>query len=87
MKCRDVEWMLSLYDSGELSPEEQKIAETHLASCEKCRQELAHISGVPALIVSPWRYLVGRCQFIGKGANRCFRQRRWSTGNETNQGR
>jgi hypothetical protein len=52
MKCRDVEWMLSLYDSGELSPEEQKIAETHLASCEKCRQELAHISGVPALIQS-----------------------------------
>jgi hypothetical protein len=52
MKCRDVEWMLSLYDSGELSPEEQKIAETHLASCEKCRQELARISGVPALIRS-----------------------------------
>jgi anti-sigma factor RsiW len=52
MKCRDVKWMLSLYDSGELSPEEQKIAETHLASCEKCRQELARISGVPALIQS-----------------------------------
>jgi anti-sigma factor RsiW len=52
MKCRDVEWMLSLYDSGELSPEEQKIAETHLASCEKCRQELAGISGVPELLQS-----------------------------------
>jgi len=44
--------MLSLCDSGELSPEEQKIAETHVASCEKCRQELARISGVPALIQS-----------------------------------
>ncbi|MGB5926185.1 MAG: zf-HC2 domain-containing protein [Dehalococcoidia bacterium] len=52
MNCRDVRWMLSLYDSGELSSEEQKIAETHLASCEKCRQELARISGVPALIQS-----------------------------------
>jgi hypothetical protein len=52
MKCRDVRWMLSLYDSGELSPEEQEIAETHLASCEKCRQELARLSGVPALIQS-----------------------------------
>jgi anti-sigma factor RsiW len=52
MKCRDVKWMLSLYDSGELSSEEQKIAETHLASCQKCRQELARISGVPALIQS-----------------------------------
>jgi hypothetical protein len=52
MTCRDIKWMLSLYDSGELSPEEQQIAETHLASCEKCRQELARISGVPALIQS-----------------------------------
>ncbi|MFC1911267.1 anti-sigma factor family protein [Chloroflexota bacterium] len=52
MNCRDVRWMLSLYDSGELSPEEQEIAKTHLASCEKCRQELARISGVPALIQS-----------------------------------
>jgi anti-sigma factor RsiW len=52
MKCRDVKWMLSLYDSGELSPEEQQIAETHVASCEKCRRELARISNVPALIQS-----------------------------------
>jgi anti-sigma factor RsiW len=52
MKCRDVKWMLSLYDSGELSPEEQKTAETHLASCEKCRQELARMRSVPALIQS-----------------------------------
>jgi hypothetical protein len=52
MKCKDIRWMLSLYDSGELSPEEQKIAETHLASCGKCRQELARISDVPELIQS-----------------------------------
>ncbi|MFC1927029.1 anti-sigma factor family protein [Chloroflexota bacterium] len=52
MKCRDIKWMLSLYDSGELSPEEQQIAETHLASCEKCRQELARIGDVPALMQS-----------------------------------
>jgi anti-sigma factor RsiW len=52
MKCSDVKWMLSLYDSGELSPEEQRIAGTHLASCDKCRQELARISGVPELIQS-----------------------------------
>jgi len=52
MKCRDISWLLSLYDSGELSAEEQKIAETHLVSCEKCRQELARVRGVPALIQS-----------------------------------
>ena len=52
MKCRDIKWMLSLCDGGELSPEEQKIVETHLASCEKCRQELARLSHVPELIQS-----------------------------------
>jgi hypothetical protein len=52
MKCKEIRWMLSLYDSGELSPEEQEIAEIHLASCEKCRRELARISGVPELIQS-----------------------------------
>jgi hypothetical protein len=52
VKCKDIKWMLALYDSGELNPEEKEIAETHLASCEKCRQELARISKVPELIQS-----------------------------------
>ncbi|MFC1846836.1 anti-sigma factor family protein [Chloroflexota bacterium] len=52
MKCKDIRWMFALYNSGELSPEEQEMAETHLVSCEKCRQELARISKVPELIQS-----------------------------------
>jgi anti-sigma factor RsiW len=52
MKCKEIKWMLALYGSGELSPEEQEIVETHLAACGKCRQELAHISKVPELIQS-----------------------------------
>ena len=52
MKCKEIRWLLALYGSGELSPEEQEMAETHLASCEKCRQELARLSEVPALIQS-----------------------------------
>jgi hypothetical protein len=44
--------MLALYDSGELSPKEQEMVEAHLASCEKCRQELARLSEVPSLIQS-----------------------------------
>jgi len=52
MKCKDIRWMFALYDSGELSPEEQEMAETHLASCEKCRQELTRLSKVPDLIQS-----------------------------------
>jgi len=52
MKCKEIRWLLALYGSGELSPEEQEMAETHLASCEKCRQELSRLSEVPALIQS-----------------------------------
>lgn len=52
MKCKDIRWMLALYNSGELNPEEQEMTETHLASCIKCRQELARISVVPDLIQS-----------------------------------
>jgi len=52
MKCKDIRWLLALYGSGELSSKEQEMAETHLASCEKCRQELSRLSEVPALIQS-----------------------------------
>ena len=52
MKCKDTRWMLALYGSGELSPEEQEMVEIHMAACEKCRQELARISKVPELIQS-----------------------------------
>jgi hypothetical protein len=52
MKCKDVKWMIALYDSGELSPEENEMTKDHLAACEKCRQELAHISRVPEMIQS-----------------------------------
>jgi hypothetical protein len=52
VKCKQVRWLLALYGSGELSSEEQEMVETHLDSCEKCRQELARLSKVPALIQS-----------------------------------
>jgi hypothetical protein len=52
VNCKKVRWLLALYDSGELGPKEQEMVETHLASCEKCRQELARLSEVPALIQS-----------------------------------
>lgn len=52
VKCKKVSWLLALYDSGELSHNEQEMLEAHLASCEKCRQELARLSDVPGLIQS-----------------------------------
>ena len=52
VKCKKVRWLLALYGSGELSPKEQEMVEAHLASCEKCSQELARLSDVPGLIQS-----------------------------------
>jgi anti-sigma factor RsiW len=52
VKCKEVRWRLAPYDSGELSHEEQQMVETHLASCDRCRQKLARLSKVPALIQS-----------------------------------
>jgi len=52
VKCKDIKWMLALYDSGELSPKEQEMSETHLASCGKCREELVRMSKVPEQIQS-----------------------------------
>lgn len=45
-------WLLALYGSGELSPQEQAMVEEHLASCDRCRKELAKLNEVPALIQS-----------------------------------
>jgi len=52
VKCKKVRWLLALYGSGELSSEEQEMVEGHLASCKRCRQELARLGEVPALIQS-----------------------------------
>jgi len=50
--CRKVRWLLALYDSGELNSEEKEEVEAHLASCQRCRQELDRLSKVPALLQS-----------------------------------
>jgi anti-sigma factor RsiW len=52
VRCKKIRWMLALHGSGELSAEEQDLVEIHLASCEKCRQELARLSEVPSLVQS-----------------------------------
>ena len=52
MKCKDIECMLAIYDSGELSNQEQSMVEVHLATCEKCRQELESIGKVSKLVKS-----------------------------------
>ena len=52
VKCKEIRWRLAPYDSGELSQEEQQMVEAHLASCDRCRQKLARLSKVPALLQS-----------------------------------
>lgn len=40
MKCEDINKMLAAYLDEEVTPEERGQVEAHLASCQKCREEL-----------------------------------------------
>ena len=40
MKCEDINKMLAAYLDEEVTPEERRHVEAHLASCQKCQEEL-----------------------------------------------
>lgn len=42
--------ILTLYWSGELSPQETAQVEEHLATCETCRQELAELDAMQSMV-------------------------------------
>ncbi len=40
MRCEDIKELLAAYLDEEVTPEERRQIDTHLAACEKCREEL-----------------------------------------------
>ncbi|TDC56859.1 hypothetical protein E1281_06380 [Actinomadura sp. KC345] len=48
--CIDVRTSLGVYVLGSLDPAERSQVETHLASCPACRDELAGLAGLPAML-------------------------------------
>lgn len=50
MDCAEVRLSLGVYVLGAIDPAERAQVDSHLASCRDCRDELAGLAGIPALL-------------------------------------
>lgn len=48
--CRDIRLALGVYVVGAIDPTERTIVDVHLSHCPACREELAGLAGLPALL-------------------------------------
>jgi hypothetical protein len=48
--CRDIRIVLGVYVVGAIDPTDRKIVDVHLSHCPACREELAGLAGLPALL-------------------------------------
>lgn len=50
MECRDIRHALGVYVVGAIDPAERALVDSHLSICPECREELAGLAGLPALL-------------------------------------
>jgi Putative zinc-finger len=50
MDCHEARLLLGIYVLGAIDPIERALVDQHLASCRDCRDELAGLAGLPALL-------------------------------------
>ncbi len=48
--CTDARPSLGVYVLGAIDPAERTLVDAHLATCQECRDELAGLAGIPALL-------------------------------------
>jgi predicted anti-sigma-YlaC factor YlaD len=48
--CDEIRLALGVYVLGAIDPAERVIVDAHLTECEECREELAGLAGLPALL-------------------------------------
>jgi anti-sigma factor RsiW len=48
--CREIRQSLGVYVVGAIDPAERALVDAHLAGCPECREELADLAGLPALL-------------------------------------
>ncbi len=48
--CREVRHALGVYVLGAIGPADRALVDEHLAGCPECREELAGLAGLPALL-------------------------------------
>jgi hypothetical protein len=49
-ECRDIKHSLGVYVLGAIDPAERALVEDHLSVCAECREELAGLAALPALL-------------------------------------
>lgn len=48
--CREIRHSLGVYVLGAIDPSDRALVDDHLATCQDCREELAGLAGLPALL-------------------------------------
>ena len=48
--CREIRQALGVYVLGAIDPAERAMVDEHLSSCLECREELASLAGLPAML-------------------------------------
>jgi predicted anti-sigma-YlaC factor YlaD len=48
--CREIRHSLGVYVLGAIDPSDRALVDDHLATCPDCREELASLAGLPALL-------------------------------------
>ena len=48
--CREIRQALGVYVLGAIDPAERAMVDEHLSSCQECREELASLAGLPAML-------------------------------------
>jgi Putative zinc-finger len=48
--CREIKQALGVYVLGAIDPAERAQVDEHLSSCQECREELASLAGLPAML-------------------------------------
>lgn len=48
--CREIRQLLGVYVVGAIDPAERAIVDEHLGNCQLCRDELAGLAGLPAML-------------------------------------
>jgi anti-sigma factor RsiW len=50
LDCSEARMSLGVYVLGAIDPAERALVDSHLATCQECRDELAGLAGLPALL-------------------------------------
>jgi hypothetical protein len=50
LECREIRHLLGVYVVGAINPAERMLVDDHLTSCQSCRDELAGMAGLPAML-------------------------------------